>query len=352
MKVYSEELLASKLYQQEHPFPSLTKSQMQKIHSKENDYFKQTLKHPYLHNAVSVTILLFLLSQTFLIPLVYVPFSVSLLSGIFPLLLAQGIVLLFWGLIYGWIGYSAVIYTIHEGAAHNRIIFVRGGGTRILNFLANNFSRLYFGDPVYYREAHLRHHQYFGTEQDGAFTNFVYPKRYWTSLIPFAGMLNFNDYRIHTGQKFTKSRAVTDVLSSILCLITLGIMIGQGQGWIFSPLFILGVGYWFSFNLDRLRETTEHNLMPTDSVNGVRNFGCGFWGLLVGGGPWGQPCHLSHHLGSMLPWYSQNRLYWDIKKVLSPKQKEAFLLDGSFWAYPRLLVKILKLNRDYTIKLK
>ncbi len=45
--------------------------------------------------------------------------------------------------------------------------------------------------------------------------------------------------------------------------------------------------------------------MPLDNANGSRSFGLGFWGLLVGGGPWGSPCHWEHHLVPSLPWYQQ-----------------------------------------------
>ncbi len=66
-------------------------------------------------------------------------------------------------------------------------------------------------------------------------------------------------------------------------------------------VFLPHVGFY----LDRVRQFTEHNLMPLDNPNGSRSFGIGFWGLLVGGGPWGSPCHWEHHLVPSLPWYQQ-----------------------------------------------
>jgi fatty acid desaturase len=75
------------------------------------------------------------------------------------------------------------------------------------------------------------------------------------------------------------------------------------------------------FLLDRLRQFTEHNLMPLDNRNGARSFGTGFWGLLVGGGPWGQPCHWEHHLVPSLPWYQQILLHQHVRRILTPRQR-------------------------------
>ena len=55
------------------------------------------------------------------------------------------------------------------------------------------------------------------------------------------------------------------------------------------------------FYLDRLRQFTEHNLMPLDNLNGSRSFGFGFWGMLVGGGPWGTPMSLGAPPGGQHP---------------------------------------------------
>jgi fatty acid desaturase len=52
----------------------------------------------------------------------------------------------------------------------------------------------------------------------------------------------------------------------------------------------------------------------------------GFWGLLVGGGPWGSPCHLEHHLVPSLPWYQQLYLHRFLKKMMTRPQREHFML--------------------------
>jgi fatty acid desaturase len=80
------------------------------------------------------------------------------------------------------------------------------------------------------------------------------------------------------------------------------------------------------FLVDRLRHFTEHNLMPLDHRNGARSFGLGFWGMLVGGGPWGQPCHLIHHLFPAVPWYAQLILHHKLKSLLTDRQRGQFLL--------------------------
>jgi fatty acid desaturase len=80
------------------------------------------------------------------------------------------------------------------------------------------------------------------------------------------------------------------------------------------------------FHLDRLRQFTEHNLMPLDNLNGSRSFGFGFWGMLVGGGPWGSPCHWEHHLVASIPWYQQLVLHRHVLGLLTPGQRNQFLI--------------------------
>jgi fatty acid desaturase len=95
------------------------------------------------------------------------------------------------------------------------------------------------------------------------------------------------------------------------------------------------------FGLDRLRQFTEHNLMPLENRNGARSFGVGFWGLLIGGGPWGQPCHWAHHLVPSLPWYQQIALHRHLVRFLTPRQREQFLI-APVIGFPRLWWRILR----------
>jgi len=100
-------------------------------------------------------------------------------------------------------------------------------------------------------------------------------------------------------------------------------------------LFLPHVGFF----LDRLRQFSEHNLMPLDNREGARSFGVGFWGLLIGGGPWGRPCHWVHHLVASVPWYQQIRLHFYIKGLLTETQKRQFLLQPVV-GYPKLLLRL------------
>jgi fatty acid desaturase len=112
-------------------------------------------------------------------------------------------------------------------------------------------------------------------------------------------------------------------------------------GWLFSALTLLVINIHFAFLLDRLREGIEHNLMPLERANGTRNFGWGFWGMLIGGGPWGQSCHLSHHLAPMLPWYHQLLLHRTLQRILTPAQREVFFL-RPVTGFPWLVGRIFK----------
>lgn len=80
------------------------------------------------------------------------------------------------------------------------------------------------------------------------------------------------------------------------------------------------------FYVDRIRQFTEHNLMPLENNTGARSLGVAFWGLLIGGGPWGQPCHLAHHIVASIPWYQQIMLHRYIAGILTESQRKRFLL--------------------------
>jgi hypothetical protein len=103
------------------------------------------------------------------------------------------------------------------------------------------------------------------------------------------------------------------------------------------------VGFW----TDRLRQFTEHNLMPLENSSGSRSFGIGFWGLLIGGGPWGQPCHLVHHLVPSIPWYQQLLLHRYLVTQLTPRQRAQFLV-RPFVGYPLLLWGIVRESRTFS----
>jgi hypothetical protein len=66
--------------------------------------------------------------------------------------------------------------------------------------------------------------------------------------------------------------------------------------------------------------------MPLENNSGARSLGVGFWGLLVGAGPWGQPCHLAHHMVASVPWYQQIILHRHIVGLLTVTQRKQLLL--------------------------
>jgi hypothetical protein len=58
-----------------------------------------------------------------------------------------------------------------------------------------------------------------------------------------------------------------------------------------------------------------------ENNRGSRSFGTGFWGLLIGGGPWGFALHR------------------DLKRTLTPAQRSRYLLEPVI-GYPKLLLRI------------
>jgi fatty acid desaturase len=120
-------------------------------------------------------------------------------------------------------------------------------------------------------------------------------------------------------------------------------------GLVFTLLTLVVFSTHFGFYADRLRHFAEHNLMPLENKNGARSFGLGFWGLLIGGGPWGQACHWMHHLVPGIPWYQQLQLHSYVVKILTPQQREQFMLEPVI-GYPKLLWRLWKEPNSFVRK--
>jgi fatty acid desaturase len=186
----------------------------------------------------------------------------------------------------------------------------------------------------------MSHHAYFGTEEDAEFLNFVLPRRYWLTLIPFTmfASFDFNDFVVHRPMAYTRSR----LLSTLVALAYNGIyfvLVSMVFGPLFALLTVAFISPHVAFQLDRLRQFSEHNLMPVERQDGARSFGPGFWGIIIGGGPWGQPCHWIHHLIPSVPWYQQIRLHREIGRILPERQRKQYFLEPLV-GYPRLVWRL------------
>jgi len=119
------------------------------------------------------------------------------------------------------------------------------------------------------------HHSKFGTAEDAEFLNFVTPRRYWMTFIPFAVVINFSDFVFHRPSNYTKSRWISLLVALMYHVPYTYLTYRLWGGW-FTLLVFLSFTQ-LGFHLDRLRQFTEHNLMPLDNLNGSRSFGFGFW---------------------------------------------------------------------------
>jgi fatty acid desaturase len=243
------------------------------------------------------------------------------------------------GSLHSWFIYSVGIYSLHEGAAHKLIFPSKGRLSQAAQFLAANLCRLSATDPDYYAACHMAHHAKFGTEQDSEFLNFVRPRRFWLTLLPLASFVNYSDFVAHRPLHYTRGR----VISALIGVLYNGIyayLIFRRFGGLFA-LIVLALTPHLGFYMDRMRQFTEHNLMPLENKSGTRSFGAGFFALLIGGGPWGQPCHMAHHLVASIPWYQQIALHRFIVNLLTEKQKQQFLLPPGL-GFPRLLWRVVR----------
>ena len=337
MKTYASDVDRAAEIHQEYDahFPYISPEQIDQIKVKSEPYRRWFLAHPRIHNSINALLILAIFFADFYL-LTHVPELLPAERSIWAdILWALPI-----GLLHGWIMCGMVTFSVHEGASHNLIFQGSGRVIRGLQKLSANMCRLSLVDPEYYAQGHKAHHQYFGSDKDGSFSNFVRVKRLALSLVPASALMSYSDFFPWRPLEKTKSKSRSMLLGKVY-MIGFAIYMVPNFGGIFTLVTLLTMGAWSSCILDRLREAAEHLFMPLDKTNGTRQLGIGFWGLFLGGGFWGQPCHLSHHLAPGLPWYFQVRLHLDLKRIFTEEQKTVFFLKP-FTGYPKLVMHFLK----------
>lgn len=338
MKLHPEELELARAYSRSTPSEGLSKEQLKLVMDRGRELFHWFKSHQAAHFVINLSVLALIFGADYAI-LLKLPHWL-LPAGQSPVSLQLVAAALLTGGLHGWLMYSLTGFSMHEGASHGIVFPHDDPVSRFLNKLASNLCRVAAAEPIDYSIHHMSHHAKFGAEGDGEFLNFVRPRRFWLSLLPFGAMINYTDFLSHRPLSYTRSR----VLSAVVAIGyhgAYGYAMTQSFGLAFTlialVLFVPHVGFY----LDRLRQYTEHNLMPLDNKEGSRSFGLGFWGMLIGGGPWGSPCHWEHHLVASLPWYQQLILHRDLKRILTPAQRKQYLIEPVI-GYPRLLWWLLR----------
>jgi fatty acid desaturase len=336
MILHEDELALARAYEASVPLETLTREQLRLVIARGRMLHGWYKGHPRTHAAISFALLVSLVAADLAIllalPATMLPNGAE--SSVGRVLLAA----LVCGGLHSWLLYSLGGWSAHEGASHNLIFPGSHPAARALAAVAAQLCRVAGTVPGYYGDSHRRHHGRFGTEHDPEFLNFVAPRRFWVSLLPFAAVLNYNDFVSHRPTTYTRDRAVTGAVTLAfhgVCGFLMAQRFGVWMPVLAFALFLPHVGFF----MDRLRQFSEHNLMPLDNNNGARSFGLGFWGMLVGGGPWGTPCHLEHHLVPSIPWYQQLILHRFVVSILTPEQKRQFLIEPVV-GYPKLLWRL------------
>ena len=324
MRLHADELAAAQAYEQAHPdFAGLTVAQAKLILDRGRSLYKWMKAHPAVHNAINAAVLVFLFAADW--------FALVRLPG----LMGSGVTAaVFAGALHSYLLYSLSVYSMHEGAAHGIIFLGQGRLAQAAGWLSGQLGRVADTEPEQYRVCHRTHHAKFGTHDDAEFTSFVRAARFWRTLLPFGAFWNHSDFVVHRPVEFTRSRRISTLIFAAYQLPYAAFVLHQ-YGWLSTLILFALVAPHFGFYLDRLRQFTEHNHLPLNHHDGSRNFGVGFWGLLVGGGPWGSPCHLSHHLVASIPWYQQIALHFYIKRLLTPAQRKQFLIEPVI-GFPKL----------------
>ena len=338
MHIHPEEVRWAQVNEKQLPFEPLNRDQVHSIMERGRELHRWYKAHYVLHCLISLSVLIVLLGGDYLAllklpglwlaPRSHNPAGAIVTAGVIS------------GLLHCWLMYSLAVFTMHEGAAHRIVFPPRGPLSRFGNFATYHLGRITGGVPDFYSEKHMIHHSRFGTEEDAEFLNFVTPRRYWMTFLPLAVVINFSDFVLHRPANYTRSRC--DHFGGGAALPgDLHVSGLQAYGEVGSSSLVLLLFTHLGFYLDRLRQFTEHNLMPLDNLNGSRSFGFGFWGMLVGGGPWGTPCHWEHHLVASLPWYQQLRLHRHVLSLLTLRQRKQFLITP-FIGFPMLWWRVLR----------
>jgi hypothetical protein len=343
MKLHSDEMALARAYAASVEFEGLTDEQMRKVMVRGRELFHWFKAHRWIHYGISTAVLGFLFVSDYW---VQVKLPGWLLTGSGSdttgrIVLAAALA----GAAHSWLMYSLGVYSIHEGAAHKLIYPPNGPVSRAFHRLSANVCRVAASEPIQYSSHHMIHHSKFGSEEDAEFLNFVKPRRYWPTFLPLAFDINYTDFIVHRPLDWTRDR-----LKSAPWSIPYNGIYAWYAWTHFGPLFTI-LAYvvmlpHVGFLTDRLRQFTEHNLMPLDNKNGSRSFGLGFWGMFVGGGPWGSPCHWEHHLVPSLPWYQQLILHRYVVSLLTPAQRRQFLIEPVV-GFPKLWWRLVRDTRRF-----
>ena len=343
MKLHHDEMALAQAYTSMTPFEGLTDDQMSKVMTRGRALFHWFKSHLAIHYAISTAVLLAIFGLDYAVQILLPHWILGAATepGTGRIVLAAVLA----GGLHSWLMYSMGVYSMHEGAAHKLIYPPQGPISRVMHVLSANLCRMAASEPRQYAQSHMIHHSKFGTDEDAEFLNFVKPRRYWWTFMPLAFDINFSDFIVHRPLTFTKDR----LKSAPWALGYNGLY--AWYAWTHFGLLFTIVAYAImlphvGFLTDRLRQYTEHNLMPLDNKNGSRSFGLGFWGMFVGGGPWGSPCHWEHHLVPSLPWYQQMVLHRYLVGLLTPTQRKQFLIEP-VTGFPTLWWRLIRESNQF-----
>lgn len=316
MKIYPQEIIGIKTFLEENPLGDealgFSSEQKRQIQQEIQSWARFEKRHAGVHLFMNFLPLMILSFGFYMALCPWLDFLVESRIDELPAALALGIVL-------GYLEYSFVIYVLHEGGGHN--VFFRGfKGFGLLKKILNQSARLFFADPLFYGENHPSHHRYLGTPRDLTNTQFVLPWRFLKAITPGAGILFPNDYQVYQNPERSCSRTLSEIVGGIT-LLSLNWIVSRKLGWGWSLFATFMIAPWFAFVIDRTRECTEHNLLPANNFLGSRELGLTPLALFIGGGPWGQPCHVAHHVAPGLNWYQQIHLHFRLKRILNEKQR-------------------------------
>ena len=132
--------------------------------------------------------------------------------------------------------YSLGVFTMHEGAAHKNIFPPRGPlePFRQLRYLSS-CSDHRWSSRLLLRKAHDPPAPNLALLEDAEFLNFVTPRRYWMTFLPFAVVINFSDFVLHRPFDYTRSRRISLVVALMYHVPYMYLIYRLWGGWFSNP---------------------------------------------------------------------------------------------------------------------
>ena len=263
-----EELALARTYATERPFEPLSPEQLKRIKDRGRELFRWYREHPRLHILINLAALSGIFLAEYLV-LLRLPDLIIPSTG----LVAAAVIC---GALHAWLLYSLGVFSIHEGAAHQTIFPPRGRVDK-----GHELRREQPLPPVRRGARILQPPSHAAPFE-------VWDGRRWRVpelCAPASVLAQPAAVRVHVELHGFRDASAAPLheephdlgIGPVSYHLGWAYLMARAYGWLLPTLAFGLVSPHLGFWLERLRQYSEHNLMPLDNNDGSRSFGLGFW---------------------------------------------------------------------------